>query len=68
MVCILNRTTASAEWIWKALKIHKGKKVQSKEILPGLWGCTPAILIFFNLLELQYRFLNEFEQLTQETF
>lgn len=67
---ILNHTTTSTERIWKALKIHKEKKMQSKEILPGLPGCTPAILIFFffNLLQLKYRFLNEFEQLAQETF
>lgn len=54
--CILSHTTTSTEWmqLWKCTK-----KMQSKEILPGLPGCTSAILIFScNLLQLAYHFLN----------
>lgn len=38
------------------------------EVLSDLLQYTPAIFFFFNLLQLEYHLLNEFEQLTQETF
>lgn len=69
MDCILNHTATSTEWIWKALKIHKEDAIKRNSAWPSrLYTCYFNFFFFFNLLQLEFRFLNEFEQLAQETF